>query len=266
MSGQPHTSDPAILDRRTLAADHRWLAALLRPGMRVLDVGCGTGAITHGIAEAVGPNGSVVGIDRDPALIEHARGAAIAANLRFELGDATTLDADGAFDVVTAARTLQWIADPGRAMQRMARALVPGGRLVVLDYDHARNRWDPEPPSAFAAFYASFLAWRAANGWDNEMATHLSTLFASAGLTGVESHDASEISERGDTDFVQRTALWIEVIDNLGPTLSRAGVCDQAQLDAARRSYDAWRASDLMRQTLAMKTVVAAIGARVSLD
>jgi SAM-dependent methyltransferase len=259
MSGQQHSSDPGILDRRTLSADHRRLAALLRPGMRVLDVGCGTGAITRGIADAVGPGGSVVGIDRDPAHVERARaGAAASPNLRFETGDATSLAYDAEFDVVTAARTLQWIADTGRAVERMARAIVPGGWLVVLDYNHALNAWDPAPPPEFAAFYARFLAWRAANGWDNDVADHLPALCDAAGLTAIRSEEANEISERGDADFVQKTALWIEVIDNLGPTMSRAGVCDAALLDAARRSYDAWRASDLVRQTLSMKAIVAA--------
>jgi SAM-dependent methyltransferase len=256
---QQHRSDPGILDRRTLSADHRRLAEVLRPGMRVLDVGCGTGAITRGIAEAVGPGGSVVGVDRDPAHIERANaGAAAFPNLRFETGDATGLAYDAEFDVVTAARTLQWIADTGRAIQRMARAIAPGGWLVVLDYNHAQNAWDPAPPAEFAAFYARFLAWRAANGWDNDVADHLPALIEAAGLTDIRSHEANEIGERGDADFVQKTALWIEVIDNLGPTLSRAGVCDAALLDAARRSYDAWRASALVRQTLSMKAIVAA--------
>ena len=44
-----------ILDARSLGEDHAVLAALLRPGMTVLDVGCGTGAITRGIARAVSP-------------------------------------------------------------------------------------------------------------------------------------------------------------------------------------------------------------------
>ena len=66
-------------------------------------------------------------------------------------------------------------------------------------------------------------------------------------------------SSANDADFLQRTALWIEVIDNLGPTLCAAQVCDAAFLTEARRSYDAWRATELRRHTLAMQAVVARI-------
>ena len=67
MSQQSHRSDPRILNRRTLQRDHPYLARVLRTGMDILDVGCGTGAITADIAKAVGPDGMALGIDRDDA-------------------------------------------------------------------------------------------------------------------------------------------------------------------------------------------------------
>lgn len=62
----------SILTARALATAHRRLAELLEPGARVLDVGCGTGAITRGMAEAVGPTGRAAGVDRHVVLIEKA--------------------------------------------------------------------------------------------------------------------------------------------------------------------------------------------------
>lgn len=76
-----------LLDVRSLATDHAALAVLLRPGMTVLDVGCGTGAITRGIAHAVSPEGAVCGIDISAELIARASAAAGHRNLRFEVGD-----------------------------------------------------------------------------------------------------------------------------------------------------------------------------------
>ena len=78
----------AILDTRSLATAHRRLAALLRPGLSVLDVGCGTGAITRGIAETVGPEGRVVGVDVNASMIDKARAAHRGVpGLSFEVAD-----------------------------------------------------------------------------------------------------------------------------------------------------------------------------------
>lgn len=124
MPAQCHRSDPRILGRRTLQRDHRYLAALLRPGLAVLDVGCGAGAITSGIAKIVGPQGRVLGVDRDMGLLEIARREhSDIPNLHFELGDATNLSFRSHFDIVTAARTLQWISEPSLAVSMMRQTL-----------------------------------------------------------------------------------------------------------------------------------------------
>jgi SAM-dependent methyltransferase len=254
---QQHQSDPRILNRRTLQADHRHLATLLRPGLSVLDVGFGTGAITLGIAEAVGPEGFVLGVDRDPDLLETARREHQAvANLRLEHGDATSLTFHSQFDIVTAARTLQWISEPGLAIAKMKEALKPSGMLVVLDYNLAANEWEPDPPAAFVDFYRAFLAWREASRWDNQMADHLPELFQSAGLIDIESHVQDEIAERGSPHFDQHANLWFWVIENLGEQLTKAAFLTEPQLQAAGNSYQPWTQTELVKQTLRMRTVV----------
>src|SRR5215472_8704887 len=121
MPAQSNRSDPRILGRRSLQRDHRCLAALLRPGLCVLDIGCGTGAITAGAAKAVGPHGRVVGIDRDEVLLELARTEhGSIPNLRFEYGDVTTLTTCAEFDIVNAARALQWIPEPALAVSKFS--------------------------------------------------------------------------------------------------------------------------------------------------
>src|SRR5687767_13562851 len=62
-----------VLDRRSLENDYKSLFSILKEGMRVLDVGCGSGAITKGIAKHVGSIGRVIGVDSSKDLIEQAR-------------------------------------------------------------------------------------------------------------------------------------------------------------------------------------------------
>jgi ubiquinone/menaquinone biosynthesis C-methylase UbiE len=260
MHAQAHRSDPRTLGRRTLERDHRYLAALLRPGLSVLDVGCGSGAITVGIAKAVGPEGSVVGIDQDEGLLQLARKEhGGVPNLQFEDGDATSLSYRAQFDIVTAARTLQWISEPDLAISKMRQAAKLAGMLVVLDYNHATTEWTPDPPREFSHFYRVFLAWRQANHWDNEMADHLARLFRSAGLVQIESHVQDEVVERGEPEFAERTAIWSEVIESVGEQLAKAGFCTASHLREARACCDSWVKTELVKQTLPMRTVTGTV-------
>jgi ubiquinone/menaquinone biosynthesis C-methylase UbiE len=253
MSAQTHTSDPRILGRRTLERDHRRLAALLRPGMHVLDVGCGTGAITAGIARAVGEAGPTVGIDRDAALLALAREShGGIPGLHFEERDVLALEASGAFDVANAARVLQWIDRPGDALARMKAAVRPGGLVVALDYSHARLAWEPTPPRAVTRFHEAFLAWRAAHGWDNLMADHLASLFEEAGLADVTVSVEDEIAAAGDAGF----GLWHAVIEGIGHAVVQAGALAEEERAAALVNYDAWCASDARRLALVLRAVV----------
>jgi SAM-dependent methyltransferase len=175
--------------------------------------------------------------------------------LQFQQGDATTMNFQGQFDILTAARVLQWIAAPAMAISRMKDAAKPGGMLVVLDYNHASNLWDPDPPSAFRQFYAAFLAWRSANQWDNEMAGHLPDLLRHAGLTAVESHLQDEVVERGDPEFSERTAIWLQVIEGVGEQIATAGFSTVSELQSARDAYAGWVRSELRKQTLVLRAV-----------
>jgi SAM-dependent methyltransferase len=249
--------------RRTLERDHGHLSRLLRPGLSVLDVGCANGELTAGIAQAVAPDGEVVGVDRDAARLSLAasdyRGL---ANLRFEAGDVTGLDYHGRFDIVTAARLLQWVADPALAIAGMKDAAKSGGMLVVLDFNHARHEWEPQPPPEFSRFFQAFLAWRQANRWDNEMAGHLPALFQSAGLAGVESHVQDEIVTRGDPGFTERAALWSGAIDNLGVSMVSGGFLTETQLRESAECYGAWIRTGLEKQIPRMRTVTGVVPRR----
>lgn len=252
---QTHRSDPRILSRRTLQRDHRCLASILRPAMSVLDVGCGTGAITADIARVVGPNGRVVGLDRDESLLALARQDHVLPNLRFLHGDVLNFQLEDPFDVVTAARTLQWINPPKLGLARMTEAAAVGGKIVVLDYNHDNNSWEPKPPGEFTRFYTAFLDWRRANGWDNRMADSLPGLFQSQGLENVAVHVQDEVARRFDADFSAATAIWIHVIETIGPQLVSAAFLAERERVEAESVYCEWVQDHLQTQTLQMRAV-----------
>jgi len=97
-----------------------------KPGERILDVGCGTGQLTADIAQF---GAEVVGIDFSPEMIQTARSNF--PQLVFEVADAAAMPYSNEFDVVISNAALHWVRDQRGAVASIARALKPGGRLVM---------------------------------------------------------------------------------------------------------------------------------------
>ncbi len=92
-------------------------------GERILDLGCGDGALTERIAAA---GAEVVGVDADPAMIAVAQGRGLDARL----GDGRELAFAGEFDAVFSNAALHWMGEPAPVVDGVCRALKPGGRFV----------------------------------------------------------------------------------------------------------------------------------------
>ncbi len=125
------------LDRQ-LGPLGRATEAALKPqvGERLLDVGCGCGETSLELARAVGPSGSVTGLDISRPMLEIARGRAAEAglsNAEFLEADAQTyLLETGAYDGLFSRFGVMFFADPTAAFTNLRRALKPGGRLAFL--------------------------------------------------------------------------------------------------------------------------------------
>lgn len=109
----------------------------LRPGERVLDVGCGTGGAVVALREAVGPDGWVAGIDNSPAMLARAKRRVDErgwANVRLHLADASRVPlGHEEFDAAIALSSLSAMPDVRAAVRHVYDALRPGGRLFVFD-------------------------------------------------------------------------------------------------------------------------------------
>ena len=109
-------------------------AARIAPGDRVLDIACGTGALTLAVAERAGPSGAVTGLDANPAMLEVARTKPVRVDWRE--GRAENLHfPDAAVDVVVSQFGMMFFADPARAFAEMRRVLAPRGRLALAVFD-----------------------------------------------------------------------------------------------------------------------------------
>jgi arsenite methyltransferase len=109
------------------------------PGERVLDVGCGPGFYCAELREEVGPDGSVVGVDGSPPMLElAARRCAGLDNVALHEADALALPLDDAsVDAAICVRVLEYVADATAALGEIRRVLRPGGRAVIWDVDWA---------------------------------------------------------------------------------------------------------------------------------
>ena len=115
------------------------------PGERVLDVGCGSGAVTFAATTAVGPDGEVVGIDIAPGMVRRATEAAAergVTNVSFRVGDAEAPDVEGPFDVVLAGLVVFFLPDPMTGLRAYRGLLRDGGRLGMTTFP-------PQPDSAW---------------------------------------------------------------------------------------------------------------------
>jgi len=121
-------------------------ASGLSEGMRVLDLGTGLGHVARLAAQIVGPDGSVVGLDRAPQALAVARQRVEAAGERhvsFVEGDVARWRADEPFDAVVGRLVLFHLADPVAAVRHHIQNLRPGGLFVALDFDIGGARTFP---------------------------------------------------------------------------------------------------------------------------
>ena len=203
------------------------------PGMRILEVGSGSGDVAFLAADLVGDKGSVVGVDRAPAAIVEARRRAEARSLRnvsFREGDPAELTFDDSFDAVVGRYVLLLQADGAHMLRRLARCLKPGGVIVFHEPDWSVVRSCPPAPT-----YDRCCRWiiQAGNlgGSKRNMADKLHETFLAAGLPAPTMRMKTFIG--GGTEVREWLRAVAELADSLLPAMEKFGVATAAEVGVA---------------------------------
>lgn len=182
---QQSETDRLKAQNRYLPVDERALWAGLRPGMRVVDAGCGPGETSRALARLVGPEGRVDAFDASEARLEAARATPAepgSAPLRFVQGDLFAPPYErGTYDFVFCQFVLEYVARAPEAVVQLASLLRPGGVLCLVDVDPVGYVIHPQP-SAITQGRARLEAIMAAGGFDVTSGRKLFSWAVGAGL------------------------------------------------------------------------------------
>jgi ubiquinone/menaquinone biosynthesis C-methylase UbiE len=227
--------------KRTAEADAAFFLPLLKAGMRLLDVGCGPGSITAGLAARVAP-GKTIGIDPSSSVIETAKSLARETpELSFETGSIYEVRfAPESFDAIFAHQVLQHLRQPIEALKQMRMLLAPEGVLGIRDVDWGSTTFYPENKGVrrFLDLYYE-LAQR--NGGEPNAGRHLRYWLREAGF--METHVSTSTVSYADPG---RTCEWAEAYaarslhSNIADKAIEYGLATQSDLENIADGWRSW--------------------------
>ena len=200
----------------------------IRPGMRVLDLGCGAGDVTFVAAGLVGPGGSVVGVDRSPEALARARlraGQRGLAQVQFVEGDLNDPAPGGPFDAIVERLVLWTVPDPAGLLRRQATVLRPGGLVVPVEEDLSTIRSLPQTP--FGTQVKSWLVEAFAKAGMTMVGHRLWAIVQEAGLHPVGMIGIQPHFGPGDEAGI---ALLVETMRLAEPLIVGTGVATAEQI------------------------------------
>jgi SAM-dependent methyltransferase len=200
----------------------------LRAGLRVVEVGCGSGNTACWVAQQVAPGGSVVGLDVSADQIEQARRQAARRhlhNIEFHVADAYAPRLpEGTFDLAYCRLVLMHLTRPADALAAMRALVRPGGVVVCEEMDLGCWLCDP-PAEAMTRFFALNTALGERRGEDFSLGLSLHRLFRAAGFAQPEVGANFALATRGE-----RKRLLGMTFAEFAPELVREGLASQDEV------------------------------------
>ena len=233
-----------MLERRNVRTHAAHLLPHLEPGLRLLDLGCGPGTLSVGLAEAVKP-AELHGIDMEESQVEMARAAAAAGghgNAFFQTGDVTDLPfEDESFDVAHCHALLMHVPDTQAVLAEVKRVLKPGGLLSGRDLIGSSCFAEPEL-GGLGDVWTTFLNLLEANGAHPQMGKELKRRFLEAGFSDIQASASFEYySKAEDVAFFHAFAGgWFFSADTR-ETAAKHGLATPEQFEDWRRMMDEWK-------------------------
>jgi len=230
---------------RTAENSAAYLLPHLRPGMSLLDVGCGPGTLTADLAARVAP-GEVLAVDVSAEVIAEAEAHARkvgATNLSFAVGDFRSAAlAAGSFDVVHAHQVLQHLRDPVGALTEMRRLVRPGGVVAARDGDYSAMVWSPPAP-LLDRWREIYLAVTRRNGADADAGRRLLGWAREAGFQEIE-YSTSNWTFATPRDRGWWSELWAERTTSsaFAHQAVEYGIATRAELERVAAGWRSWGA------------------------
>jgi 2-polyprenyl-3-methyl-5-hydroxy-6-metoxy-1,4-benzoquinol methylase len=205
-------------------------SAGLAPGMRVLDVGSGTGAVAFHAAELVGASGQVIGSDLSPTAVAAASDAAAARGLKqvsFREGDPAEMSFEEKFDAIVGRYVLLFQADQRHMLRQLAKHARPGGVIVFHEPDWSFIRSDPPAPIYDRCCRCIVETFDRMNTSTN-MSAKLRQAFVSAGLPAPTMRMRAVIGDAVSAVDWLRAVAEIAIV--LSPAMLKEGIATEAEI------------------------------------
>jgi ubiquinone/menaquinone biosynthesis C-methylase UbiE len=199
------------------------------PGMRVLDVGCGTGDVSFLAARRVGPTGMVLGIDRAPEAVELAQRRARQAgltNVSFAVHDLSDLTLTAPVDALIGRLVLLYLGAPAATLRRLLDGVQPGGVVAFQEMDMGAATCEPDC-SLFLATGQRIIQTFVRAGVDHRTGMKLARIYRDAGLPTPQTLQGARVESGPDSPVY---AYLAQTTRTLLPLMERTGVATPAEV------------------------------------